>query len=275
MFGASLFALCASAAPGNAQDISASTTAAIHGLLIAASAPAISMPVWTSRPDSAPSYRRNPTVWTGAAISLTGKAAWNSFTGTCGTTAISPRHVVYAEHVKGLYPSGTTVRFVTDRDEAVERTVISSVRIGSTDIDLSTLDRPLPETIHWFKVMPAHWFLKCARRAPGTVGGLPCVVMDANTQSVSLADLAGFYSSGFATEPPADSLRLSFARTLYRGDSGSPMFLLLGSELVLDGIFGVVRGGSEISSHIAALDAAMQGSGCQVTVADLTAFASR
>jgi hypothetical protein len=274
IFGASLLALAALAAPARAQNITPSTTAAVRMLLAAAVDSSESMPIWTLRRDSPPAaYRRNPAVWTGGAIDLTGKAVWNSDTSTYGTTAISPLHVIYADHVNGLYPAGTIVRFVANDDMAVERLVVSSVRIGATDLDLSTLDAPLPETIHWFKVMPEHWFLKCARGVPGTLGGMPCVVMDGNTQSVAVKDIAGFYPGGFITATPADPRRRAFTRELRVGDSGSPMFILVGRELVLDGTYHSPQTGPEVSSNIPALNAAMHGSGYQVTVADLSAFA--
>jgi hypothetical protein len=267
-----LASLLAPAFAAQAQDITATTTVAIRTLLRDASEPASSMPVWTLHRDSPPAaYRRNPVVWTGGAIDLTGKAVWNSHTGAYGTTAISPLHIVYAEHVNGLYPAGTIVRFVANDNLAVERLVVSSVRIGVTDLDLSTLDAPLPETIHWFKVMPEHWFLKCARHAPGSLGGMPCLVMDGNTESVAVKDIAGFYPGGFITAIPADPRRQAFTRELYLGDSGSPMFILFGGELMLDGIYHSAQAGPEVSSNIRALNAAMSGSGYQVTIASLSA----
>jgi len=227
------------------------------------------MPVWTSQKDAPPaSYARNPFVWTGPRIDLTGKAVWNSRTTSFGTTAISPLHVIYAEHVAGLYPPGTIIRFVAKDDAVVERIVKSSVRIGDTDIDLSTLDTPLPGTIHWFKVMPAKWFVGCSRQAPGSVGGLPCVIMDGNTQSIAVKDVAGFGPGVFVTGSPVDRRRVAFTRELHPGDSGSPMFILIGGELILDGIYHTPQGGSEVSACIAALDTAMRPGGFHVTVAD-------
>jgi len=252
------------------QDITPAATAWVQRLLRAADPPAISMAVWSSRQDLPPaSYFRSPFVWTGARVDLTGKAVWNSFNGGFGTTAISPLHVIYANHVSGLYPVGTIIRFVTRDDEPVERIVRLSARIGDTDINLSSLDVPLPGTIHWFKVMPEHWFLQSRHQAPGTVGRLPCVIMDKNTGSVAVKDIAGFYPGFFTTQTPVDPLRRRFTLELGSGDSGSPMFILLRGELLLDGIYFTRQGGPEVSSSIRLLDAAMQGSGCQVTVADL------
>jgi hypothetical protein len=154
-------------------------------------------------------------------------------------------------------------------DEPVERTVRSSARIGATDINLSTLDAPLPGSIHWFKVMPERWFLQASHQAPGTIGRLPCVIMDKNTGSVAVKDIAGFYPGFFTTQAPVDPLRRRFTLELGSGDSGSPMFILLGGELLLDGIYFTRQGGPEVSSNLRLLDAAMQGSGYRVTVADL------
>jgi hypothetical protein len=267
-----LFGLILWAADARGQNITAATATEVQTLLRVAAPPAYSMQVWSFRQDAPPRYRRNPAVWTGGAIDLTGKAVWNSRSGGFGTTAISPLHVVYANHAGGLYPAGTVVRFVGSDDRVVERSVVASVPIGDTDIDLSTLDRPLPPTVHWYKVMPERWFLKAARGLPGMIGGLPCIVLDDNTQSVAVKDLAGFTGKTFMTATPLDLLRKRFTRELYSGDSGSPMFILVGRELVLDGIFHWPAGGPEVSSNLAALDAAMSGSGYRTTVCDLQAF---
>lgn len=267
--------LWAATASLHAQNITIATTGAIQGLLQAAGNPTVSMPLWTVRSDAPPAhYERNPLVWTGANVDLSGKAVWNSFTNSFGTTAVSPRHVVYADHVHGVYPPGTIVRFVSAAGLVVERLVVSSARIGATDIDLSTLDFPLPETIHWFKVMPRNWFLSCSRQAPGTLGGMPCIVLDANTQSVAVKDLAAFTPDGFFTANPVDPVRRSFTRELHTGDSGSPMFILVGRELVLDGLYHSAAGGPELSANLALLDAAMDGSGYRMTVAVLSGSVS-
>jgi hypothetical protein len=261
-----------SLSPAKSQNITAATVEETQQLLRAAADPDISMAVWTTRSDTSAFYRRNPAVWTGSRIDLTGKAVWNSYTGPFGTTAISPRHVVYADHVNGLYPTGTIVRFVTNANSVVERKVVKSSRIGASDIDLSALDAALPDSIHWYKVMPEHWFLRCSRSAPGKAAGLPCLILDANTSSVTVRDLVAFFPSGFETGAPADPLRRSFTRNLRVGDSGSPMFLLIGHELVLDGICSTTATGAELSSSIALLNAAMRDAGEGVKVADLGAW---
>jgi hypothetical protein len=274
--GAGLVILAVLAAAARGQDITPESTFEVQRLLLAADPPGFSMPIWSSRKDTPPpSYDRSPFVWTGSKIDLTGKAVWNSRTHYFGTTAISPLHVIYAHHAGGTYPAGTIVRFVTIDDTPVERRVKSSVRIGASDIDLSTFDAPLPVTIHWYKVMPEHWFLHASRQAPGTSGRLPCLVMDGNTQCISVKDIMGFSPGLFATEAPVDPRRRAFARDLYSGDSGSPMFILVGGELVLDGIYHTAQGGPEVSEYLALLDAAMEGSGFRVTVAELSALRMR
>jgi hypothetical protein len=258
-----------------AQDITLSCATELGLLLQTASSPEASMPLWISRHDNPPEYRRNPAVWTGPGIDLTGKAVWNSCASVFGTTAISPLHVVYANHPAGIYPAGTVIRFIDNSNQIIERRVLRSIPIGSTDIDLSTLDRPLPPSIHWFKVMPRRWFLQCRRSPDGSDGGLPCVVLDGNTQSVLVKDIQSFDRQCFYTRSPTSGDRHRFTREFYGGDSGSPMFLLLGGELVLDGIYHWAAGGPELSESIPELDTAMAGSGFRVTIADLTPFAPR
>jgi hypothetical protein len=254
----------------DAQDITPATTADTLRLFKLAASPAVAMPIWTIHRDVPPSYGRNSSVWTGPSVDLTGKAAWNSCTGSYGTTAISPSHVVYADHVNGLYPPGTVVRFVTNANTVVERSVVQSYRVGASDVDLSRLDAALPDSIHWYKVMPEHWFLRCSRRAPGVPGGLPCIVLDGNSASVLAKDLVGFARYYFSAADPVDPRRRSFTRELRLGDSGSPMFLLVGNELVLDGIFGTKDGGTQLSSLLPQLDSAMADSAWRVSVADFS-----
>lgn len=258
-----------------AQSLSTALTAAVDVRLDLAEAPHVSLPVWSSSEGIDGPNRRNPNVWTGSSVDLSGKALWNSFTGSYGTTAISPRHIVYAHHVNGLYPKGTVVRFVTMDDVMVERHVLSSDRVGDSDLDLSTLESELPASVHWFKVMPENWFLRCLRRAPGSQGGLPCVIMDANSQAISVADITGFQSGGlFAIGSPVVVRRRAFERLLSRGDSGSPMFVLLGNELFLDGLFKTARGGTEIGSRISVLNSLMASTGCNVSQAALAGIDS-
>jgi hypothetical protein len=269
---ACLGALACFAGLARAQSLSIALETSIDSRLELPVDPAPSMAVWRVRSDSDARYERNPDVWTGRRVDLTGKAVWNSCSHAFGTTAVSPRHVLYAQHVAGLYPVGTIVRFVTNANAVVERRVVASTRIGTSDIDLSTLDVSLPETIHWFRVMPERWFLRCSRRVAGTTGGIPCIVLDANTEGVAVADLDRFYVGAFSAQVPADPRRRLFTRTLRAGDSGSPMFLLLGDELVLDGMFSTAWSGPEFGAVIGELDAAMQAGGAQLTIADVTLF---
>jgi hypothetical protein len=59
------------------------------------------------------------------------------------------------------------------------------------------------------------------------------------------------------------------------GDSGSPLFFIIGDELVLDGLFGTARGGVQVSALLEPLNAAMAVSGFRVTVADLSHFGAQ
>jgi hypothetical protein len=53
------------------------------------------------------------------------------------------------------------------------------------------------------------------------------------------------------------------------------MFILIGGQLVLDGIYSTAQGGVEIGSLVKELNDAMKGSGYGVTTAELSAYVSR
>ena len=118
--------------------------------------------LYSSIDHTTPAYTRNPNFWL--------KGYHRAY--TCLTTqteeaqdncklctAVTPRHAVAAFH-SGYAPDvGTTVRFVTEDNVVVERTVVENTRLtvpeGNSDVSMVMFDSDLPDTIVPCKILPA------------------------------------------------------------------------------------------------------------------------
>jgi hypothetical protein len=166
--------------------------------------------IFTTENHAAGIYVRNPQCWA-ADIDLTGlgvvRNSGGGWTTQLGFAAITPRHVVMCHHA--IIPDGSTLRFVTAGNVVADRTLSSSVQIGSTDLRVGTLSADLPGTITPLYLAPptASFHL---RRA-----GLPIFVTDQDNKAL-VAEMTGDASLG----APGGSSRSSFYELAATGDSG-------------------------------------------------------
>jgi len=210
-----------------------------------------------------PAYARNP-AW--ADLDLTCFSPWNSYYGAqMGGVAISPRHVLLAEHFSGgtgtaSVANGTTWRFVTRDNVIVNRTITNKLRVGVTDLCIALLDSDLPDTITPARVLPPDY---ANYSAPADY---PAIYSDFEKKVHVrwLYDLGGFASLS------ADPLRSAWGEDVITGDSGSPMFIIFGRVPVLLGLFQTSTGGPSVSAQVANVNAVMTtlGGGYALTEAD-------
>jgi len=243
---------------------------------IAGLTPSVAKPIFTTRDHTTPNYVRNTGCWA-YDLDLTCISPWNSYGGAYrGGTLISPRHAIWAHH----YPiaDGSTLRFVTTDNQVVDRTVVSSQQIGSSDIRLGVLNEDVPDSIGFAKILPDDW----ADYLPNDGAGLPILSTDgmSGDENALVFDSVNLYHDIVITVyvtmgPPADATRLGFWEDLIEGDSGNPRFLVIGDELVLlAAVYSIV--GNEpadaIVAYAADINAAM--SGYQLTRIDLSGYTS-
>jgi hypothetical protein len=204
------------------------------------------------------SYTRSATCWL-RALDWTGVSPWNS-TGESerGGTAISPRHIVFANHFP--IANGATVKFVTANNTIVERTLVNQQQIGSTDIRVGLLNSDLPPTIKFYKLLPDYLFESIFDAF------VPCVSFD-KIQQVTARRNKGSTMAAYTT----GSL-LSFTGTTQVGDSGQPSFWILYNEPVLLGTWFTSVAIDPLRQSIAAINSAMSslGGGYQAVTYDIS-----
>ena len=221
------------------------------------------------------------------AEALTCASPWNSTGGTRRAgTAITPRHAVCASHYP--IPVGETIRFIASDNTVITRTVVQAARIFSngngTDAWMILLDSDLPASITPCKIFPDGYETYLPAGATTAAAfALPLLAMDFSENGIALdiiAELATATVPTMTFGAPTIPHRLAFYDPIISGDSGNPIFGVIGSELWLLSTFfgpgtGPFYGGlvTELNAMITTLDT-LQGdiTGHTVTVGDLSSY---
>lgn len=193
-------------------------------------------------------YVRNPNCWA-YGLDLTSISPFNSQVhNRVGGTLITPRHFVFAVHFEIL--PGNTIRFVTQNNEIVERTVTHTIYHPSytpyfPDIAIGVLDNDVPSSITFAKVLPSDW----ERYISPDVKDIPVLALDQEEKAL-VTELYTMETSVVMTYPTKLE-RLTFFESLIDGDSGNPCFLIINGELVILTVwtFGLAGAGTSIAYH--------------------------
>jgi hypothetical protein len=251
--------------------------------------PATQQKVYTSQDHVTPAYVRNTSFFLQGthAEALTCTSPWNSRqAGNRAGTAITARHAVLANH----YPlvAGDTLRFIASDNTVITRTVVQAARIFSngygTDAWMILFDSDLPASITPCKLFPDGYetYLPAGATCAAACS-LPLLAMDFSENGIALdliAELATATVPTMTYGAPTLADRLAFYDPIISGDSGNPIFAVIGSELWLLSTFfgagsGPFYGGlvSELNAMITTLDT-LQGdiTGHTVTVGDLSSY---
>lgn len=235
--------------------------------------------LWTTW-NAGVSYARNTSCWA-SGVDLTPIAVWNSETAAYGNswrgqTLISPRHYIGAAH--WAVSVGTTLHFVTSDNTLVTRTVTATQTIAGTDILVGVLNSDVPGTISFARVLPDAW----ATKLPTVAASTPVPVARLNRgQQIHITDLISLSGSGnlgVQAAAPTIASRLPFYVNAETGDSGSPMFAIIGDKMVLLCALWGGGGGSGpfITARRTAINAAMAalGGGYSLTDVSLGSYTS-
>jgi len=189
------------------------------------------------------SWVRNPASWV-RVFNWTGVAAGiNGLGGVGGGTLISRRHVLLANHVP--YPARPfDIFFVNASSRTFTYKVTNVQQVGDTDIAIGTLDRDADPSLNVYRVLPDNWTQYIANKAEsfnsmGVVGTnyafvLP-VLYSGQNRKVSTADVTNIVGGLAGVNIPAFETARAFGDPIIGGDSGNPIFAMLGDELVLLG----------------------------------------
>ena len=248
--------------------------------------PATQQKVYTSQDHVTPAYVRNTSFFLQGthAEALTCASPWNSTGGTRRAgTAITPRHAVCANHYP--VPVGATIRFIASDNTVITRTVVQAGIVTTSALDawMVLLDSDLPASITPCKLFPDGYetYLP-AGATTAAAAALPLLAMDFSENGIALDLITEVNEVGPKMNYGAPTIphRLAFYDPIIIGDSGNPIFGVIGSELWLLSTFHGPGGGpfygglvTELNAMITTLDT-LQGdiTGHTVTVGDLSSY---
>ncbi len=248
--------------------------------------PATQQKVYTSQDHVTPAYVRNTSFFLQGthAEALTCASPWNSTGGTQRAgTAITPRHAVCANHYP--VPVGATIRFIASDNTVITRTVVQAGIVTTSALDawMVLLDSDLPASITPCKLFPDGYetYLP-AGATTAAAAALPLLAMDFSENGIALDLITEVNEVGPKMNYGAPTIphRLAFYDPIIIGDSGNPIFGVIGSELWLLSTFHGPGGGpfygglvTELNAMITTLDT-LQGdiTGHTVTVGDLSSY---
>jgi len=236
--------------------------------------------LFTTQDHAQGTYLRNTNNWT-ASLDWTGVSNWNSDGGSRKAgVAITPYHTAHAWHAGYTPQVGSTLRFVDQAHNIVNRTVVARTRVGLTDIGLVRLNEPLPTSIKVYSVLPSDW----ADYSPAqSLKGVIAVVFDQEEKTLAKQILnvssQGFF--GAISHSPTEAFATSSAvyptltEALITGDSGNPFFIVLTGEPILMGCVYSQKNLPFLSNHITEINSSLESLGpgaSTVTTVDLSGF---
>lgn len=267
-------------------DLYTTVSATVDGL-IAGKTLATNGPLFSTQNHATATYVRNVDSWL-AGIDTTCISPWNSAGGNhYAGVLISRRHAAIAWHWPNSLPSGTVFRFIAS-DGTVRTATTTGVgqRVGpvtidvASDIQIVTFDADVHASITPAKIAPSNlrtllqWNAVSdffSQRMPlvallggGYLGG------SHPNKIATIKDLA-YIGDYVQLAVPSDSQRLAFHVEPIGGDSGNPIFLIVGGELVLLTHYFAGWGGPHYAGRIEDINA-ITGATYQPAIKDLSAF---
>ena len=232
------------------------------------------IPMYTTLDHTTPAYVRNAACWA-ASIDMTALSVWNSaLGGLYAGTAITPRHIIYASHF--AIPVGTTLRFVTNTNAIVTRTLTASYVLPSSnnrDTTIGLLDSGLPGSITPVKLLPSNF----ANYIPSVEKfRLDIIAMNYRKnvlakQLVSLQYVTG--TTKYLLLLNSNS-HTTLDQSIISGDSGHPSFVLVNGVLVLLSLWSGGTNGPAFHAFLSEIDAGLAslGGGYSVSTVSLAGF---
>ena len=199
------------------------------------------------REDGLGSSIRNRSNWC-STYDFSGVSTWSSLHGNRRKfTAITPRHVVTANHISGITPVGTKIRFCSSIGQIIERTVVRSIRVLNSDLLVTTLDQDLPPSIYITGLMVTDWNTKLIPSIQYPYCFPIPVVCVTQDDYIGVLEWRQDMLWRRCTEGSCEKFSIE-ARS---GDSGNPIFVLgPNNDLILLSVFFTKYGGESINSPI-------------------------
>lgn len=175
--------------------------------------------------------------WTGTAAGI------NGLGGVGGGTLITRKHVLFANHVP--YPARPFDIFFVNKDSRTFQYKVTAIQqVGDTDISIGTLDRDADPSLNVYRTLPENWLQYVANKTEtfnvmgvtGTRSTLVLPVLYANQdKKVATGDVTSINAGTATVSVPDFEVARAYGEPVRVGDSGNPIFVMLGDELVLLG----------------------------------------
>lgn len=234
------------------------------------------MLLWTTRGNASGGWTRNENVWTNNGdvhLDFTGASVRNNniyYTG--GGTLVTPRHMVLVNHTH--IPTGTVFTFIDSSGNIVNRTITAQVQVPGQDIIVALLDSDVPAGITYYPMIDSDTLKNYWKNVIGS----PFVILDQDDR-VFIRDVAnqGVQSGNIYHQRSASPLRDSFSKDFKMGDSGNPLFLLVGGRLVFVAMIYTYDFSLFLPQKVAGIKEAVTslGGGYQVSGLNLSCFNSQ
>lgn len=205
--------------------------------------------LFSAQDSSGGTYVRDTTCWADTWRPLiTCRGVYNSHTlgrSTIPITAIAEaggdrRFGLTVAHYDSVHPEvGTTVRFVAADNQVITRTIAASRRLADIDVAVVMFDAALPESIYCAPLLPSNYTSYIANdpdACPAITihASFSNITIRANVSDVETIDAGIRYSTSvLKVKAPVDAARLALHTAMVNGDSGSPLFVPVGTDLVL------------------------------------------
>lgn len=225
------------------QKVRTNWVSSIKSILTKLMTPGADRRLFSSFVSSPIGWVRNAASWV-RSYNWTGYAAGiNGLGGVGGGTLITRRHVLFANHVP--YPARPFDIFFTNADSRTFQYKVTNIQqVEGTDIAIGTLDRDADASLTVYRVLPDNWTQYIANKAEsfnsmGVTGTrlsfvLP-VLYGNQDRKIATGDVVGVDFGVATVNVPSFEVARSFGESLRVGDSGNPIFVQVGDELVLLG----------------------------------------
>lgn len=170
-------------------------------------------------------------------LNFTGLSPSNDDNADKAGTLISPRHVLFVDHIDPVFPPppvGTIMSFVDESGNEHTRTIDGLDIPVFPDFGIGYLDSDLPDDVTFYKVLPSGFddYISLV--------GVPVVIAN-NAEEAAIGNVVniGFPSGSIGTlieYGEGSSTRGNYWEDIIAGDSGHPTFVVLDSEFVLLGV---------------------------------------
>jgi hypothetical protein len=193
----------------------------------------------------------NTNLWGGGGASVNwttiGHYEGQHGTATSKFAAITKRHAISTEHNALTIEIDDTIKWIAADGTIVTRTIVDSQENISSEISTDSfrvfyLDSDLPSTIN-----------RCPLMAEMTAVGTPVVRLDLERHA-SIGEVSST-GSQLGLREPLDETRDLYYEALISGDSGSPMFFLVGTQLIYatSAVFGGGGSGPNVADRLSAV----------------------